>query len=75
MNVALTRAKCLMILVCNPNTLQKDPLWYQFVKYCKDNNACAGEKFDLIKNYEEDKQEIDLVCKSLDEFHLQEESK
>ena len=55
MNVALTRAKCLMILVCNPNTLQKDPLWYQFVKYCKDNNACAGEKFDLIKNDEEDK--------------------
>ena len=53
MNVALTRAKCLMILVCNPKTLQEDPLWYEFVKYCKENNACAGKRFELINHGED----------------------
>ena len=36
-----------MILVCNPETLQKDPLWYNFVKYCYINKACAGQQFQM----------------------------
>jgi hypothetical protein len=34
-----------MIVVGNPNTLQKDPNWYEFVKYCYENGACIGGNF------------------------------
>ena len=46
-NVAMTRARSLMILVCNPKTLQKDQMWYDFIKYCYDNKACVGEQFRM----------------------------
>lgn len=45
LNVVLTRAKSLLILVCNPETMQKDPLWRKFIKFCRDNNACVGEEY------------------------------
>ncbi|CAO1431408.1 unnamed protein product [Diamesa hyperborea] len=45
MNVVLTRAKCLLIIVGNPETLQKDQNWNSFIHFCKDNKACVGERF------------------------------
>jgi helicase MOV-10 len=47
LNVAVTRAKYLMIVIGNPETLQKDRNWYQFVKYCYDNRACKGSPFKM----------------------------
>lgn len=47
LNVALTRAMCLMILVCNPVTLQKDEMWRSFIEYCDRNNAIVGHIFDV----------------------------
>lgn len=41
----LTRAKSLLIIVGNPETLQKDALWRKFINFCSQNNAFAGEPF------------------------------
>lgn len=40
LNVALTRAKCLIILVCDQKTLALDSMWNNFIIYCEDNNCC-----------------------------------
>ena len=47
LNVALTRAKALLIVIGNGETLQKNKLWYKFVNYCYQNNAVVGERFML----------------------------
>lgn len=49
LNVMLTRAKCLLIVVCNPLNLQKDPQWREFIRFCLENNACIGNKIELMK--------------------------
>ncbi|KAE8623124.1 hypothetical protein XENTR_v10005508 [Xenopus tropicalis] len=41
-NVAVTRAKALLILIGNPRILNKDPNWSKFLKYCSDNGSCTG---------------------------------
>lgn len=47
LNVALTRAKALLIVIGNPVTLQQDVNWYEFIRYCYHNNAIRGVKFEL----------------------------
>ncbi|CAD1469051.1 unnamed protein product, partial [Heterotrigona itama] len=44
-NVAVTRAKDLLIIVGNPFILSEERYWYILWQYCKKNNACifAGE--------------------------------
>ncbi|XP_046486556.1 putative helicase MOV-10 [Neodiprion pinetum] len=44
-NVAITRAKSLLITVGNQRILQVDPYWDQLIKYCRDNNAYTGARF------------------------------
>lgn len=46
-NVAITRAKALLIVIGNPMVLKYDTNWRQFMQYCKDNDACRGITFDL----------------------------
>jgi helicase MOV-10 len=38
-NVAMTRAKCLLITVGNPETLSKDSNWTKLVEFCDENGA------------------------------------
>lgn len=38
-NVVITRAKCLLIIVGNSQTLEQSPDWSAFIKYCKQNRA------------------------------------
>ncbi|XP_053685736.1 putative helicase mov-10-B.1 [Sabethes cyaneus] len=47
LNVALTRAKALLVVIGNPETLQRDANWYEFIRYCYQNNAIRGVKFQL----------------------------
>lgn len=47
LNVALTRAKALLIVVGNGETLQKNKLWYKFINYCYQQGAMVGERFML----------------------------
>lgn len=46
-NVAITRAKALLIVVGNPTILQTDKSWWHLLKFCQLNNACRGVKCNL----------------------------
>lgn len=46
-NVAITRAKALLIVIGNPNILQHDDSWREFIKFCNDNGACTGVTFEF----------------------------
>lgn len=41
-NVALTRAKCLLIVVGDPDILATDNNWRKFLDFCLDKNCCIG---------------------------------
>jgi len=41
-NVAITRAKSLLVLIGNPFVLQQDPNWGSFLKYCVENKCYKG---------------------------------
>ena len=43
LNVALTRAKSLLIIVGNATTLQKSFIWNKFITYCFENSAMTGD--------------------------------
>ncbi|KAM9758598.1 putative helicase mov-10-B.1 [Menidia menidia] len=55
-NVALTRAKSLLIVIGNPVILKTDPIWKKFINYCEEMKGYAGLDF----KYEE---EEDFVSK------------
>uniref|UniRef100_UPI00358F4B42 putative helicase MOV-10 n=1 Tax=Myxine glutinosa TaxID=7769 RepID=UPI00358F4B42 len=42
-NVALTRAKALLIVIGNPITLGKDENWRTFIEYCVSNGGATGD--------------------------------
>ncbi|XP_034021907.1 putative helicase mov-10-B.2 [Thalassophryne amazonica] len=44
-NVAMTRAKSLLIVVGNPVILNKDPTWKKFISYCVEENGYTGFDF------------------------------
>ncbi|KAJ3586909.1 hypothetical protein NHX12_013301 [Muraenolepis orangiensis] len=44
-NVAVTRAKALLIMVGNPRVLCVDPVWNSFIEYCKDNGGYTGYSY------------------------------
>ncbi|XP_052781823.1 putative helicase MOV-10 [Mya arenaria] len=68
-NVTVTRAKALLIVVGNPNTLGGDEYWRQLIEYCEDNGSYVGiererqeeEMEDLIQRL----QAIDLIDEEL----------
>lgn len=39
LNVALTRARALLIVVGNPTTLERNYHWKRFIEYCRENDA------------------------------------
>ncbi|XP_054464459.1 putative helicase mov-10-B.2 [Anoplopoma fimbria] len=41
-NVAVTRAKALLIVVGNPTVLNTDPTWARFIQYCQDEGGYEG---------------------------------
>lgn len=41
-NVAITRARSLLIIVGNPHIVSKDPYWDKLLRYCSDNNSYQG---------------------------------
>uniref|UniRef100_A0A4W6DP67 RNA helicase n=1 Tax=Lates calcarifer TaxID=8187 RepID=A0A4W6DP67_LATCA len=47
-NVAVTRAKALLIVVGNPRVLNTDPTWAHFIKYCSDEGGYDGIHFTGI---------------------------
>ncbi|KAF6733805.1 putative helicase mov-10-B.2 [Oryzias melastigma] len=51
-NVAITRAKSLLIVVGNPLILRTNPVWEKFINYCLDKKGYTG--FPLEKTDNED---------------------
>jgi superfamily I DNA and/or RNA helicase len=47
MNVALTRAEHLLVVVGNPDTMMKDPAWTVWLEFCRQNGLWYGEKESL----------------------------
>lgn len=41
-NVAITRAKALLIVVGSPTVLASDEHWGHLLRYCRDNTCCVG---------------------------------
>uniref|UniRef100_H3BES1 RNA helicase n=1 Tax=Latimeria chalumnae TaxID=7897 RepID=H3BES1_LATCH len=56
-NVAMTRAKALLIVVGNPIVLSKDEIWRKFIRYCSDAGGYTGT------NWFEDDGEQDIEDK------------
>ncbi|KTG43417.1 hypothetical protein cypCar_00007987 [Cyprinus carpio] len=56
-NVAMTRAKALLIVVGNPVILSKDPTWQRFIQYCELEQGYTG--FD----YKDAEGEEDMVSR------------
>ncbi|XP_072281879.1 helicase MOV-10 [Pyxicephalus adspersus] len=52
-NVAITRAKALLILVGNPVILSKDPYWSRFLRFCSDKGGYAGIQDDIFEDINE----------------------
>uniref|UniRef100_A0A8D0HA50 RNA helicase n=1 Tax=Sphenodon punctatus TaxID=8508 RepID=A0A8D0HA50_SPHPU len=52
-NVAITRAKALLIIVGNPFILRKDPHWNAFLQYCVANGAYRGHPYEEESTEEE----------------------
>nr|CAD7198399.1 unnamed protein product [Timema douglasi] len=64
-NVAMTRAKSLLIVVGNPNILQCDYYWHQLLNYCHKNNAYRGVKFPL-----HEKSPVDRLIKDMKQLDI-----
>ncbi|KAJ0023976.1 hypothetical protein NQD34_003875 [Periophthalmus magnuspinnatus] len=52
-NVAVTRARSLLIVVGNPVILNKDPTWNKFISYCVNEKAYTGFDFNDAEGEEE----------------------
>ncbi|CAG6021472.1 unnamed protein product [Menidia menidia] len=65
-NVAVTRAKALLIVVGNPRVLNTDATWARFTKYCRDE----GGYIDLDHKEDEDKI-IDRLAVLYNEMNLE----
>ncbi|XP_042656086.1 helicase MOV-10 [Tyto alba] len=63
-NVAITRAKALLIVVGNPAVLSKDHHWQRFLRYCRDEGGCTGYP------YEDESPAEDGLAADLHALHL-----
>ncbi|NXK89922.1 SDE3 helicase, partial [Formicarius rufipectus] len=64
LNVALTRAKALLIVVGNPTVLSKDEHWHRFLRYCKAEGGYTGYP------YEEESTDADRLTANLQGLRL-----
>ncbi|KAJ8399528.1 hypothetical protein AAFF_G00409390 [Aldrovandia affinis] len=62
-NVAVTRAKALLIVVGNPVILNKDPTWERFISYCSEEKGYTG--FDYADAEGEDDVVMRLAALSI----------
>ncbi|XP_066479370.1 helicase MOV-10 [Tiliqua scincoides] len=66
-NVAVTRAKALLIIVGNPRTLRKDRYWGEFLEYCRKKGGYRGYSYEENENKEDEDLAKELRSLCLDE--------
>lgn len=64
LNVTLTRAKALLIVIGDPNTLSQDKYWKGFIDFCVASKAYTGVDFV------EDDEMVDDIMQRLDAINL-----
>ena len=47
MNVAITRAREMLVVVGNPDVLKLDPYWRSFLQFAKRNKLYTGPPLDI----------------------------
>ncbi|KAL2090820.1 hypothetical protein ACEWY4_013083 [Coilia grayii] len=52
-NVAMTRAKALLVVVGNPVILKKNPTWERFIQYCEDQGGYTGFDYNDAEGEED----------------------
>ncbi|XP_063811452.1 helicase MOV-10 isoform X2 [Pseudophryne corroboree] len=52
-NVAITRAKALLILVGNPVILRNDPNWSWFLRFCTDKGGYSGVDMNILEDLDD----------------------
>ncbi|CAO1431403.1 unnamed protein product [Diamesa hyperborea] len=67
LNVVLTRAKSLLIIVGNPETLQRNSNWNSFIHFCKNNEAFAGDQFHLKQLSDDEERLVANLSLSLEQ--------
>ncbi|KAK2998741.1 hypothetical protein RJ639_024663 [Escallonia herrerae] len=53
-NVAITRARSLLVIVGNPHIVSKDPYWHKLLWYCADNKSYQGCPLPERQHYAEE---------------------
>lgn len=61
MNVAMTRAENLFIVVGNPDVMWEDPCWRQWLKFCCRNGLWYGEGLNVCKRSMKDANFISTI--------------
>jgi len=60
MNVAVSRARAMMIIFGNPHLLAVDECWRHFILYCAQNNAYFGCELPQSVVNQEDEDPVQL---------------
>jgi helicase MOV-10 len=70
-NVAVTRAKALLIVIGNPEVLAMDKQnWLPFLDYCRVNGAWAGQPWDIEDDSDHEQLEPRLESKSDEDWDV-----
>ena len=69
-NVAITRAKALLVVIGNGNILCQDESWNDWLQFCKTNGCISGMDAELGDNLAKELKEQELDDESDDEGAL-----
>ena len=61
-NVAVTRAKALLIVIGNPRVLATDEKnWLPLLRFCRDNNSWLGQEWDEDASSDGEDETFDII--------------
>ncbi|XP_039261183.2 putative helicase MOV-10 [Styela clava] len=72
-NVAITRAKSLLIIIGNPHILGLNFYWKTLLEYCIEKNAYRGVQFTKDKKRSIDVDEIDNLLNEMEDLELEDD--
>lgn len=58
----------MLIIVGNPETLQKDSLWRKFINFCSQNNAFAGQPFKQKSLTDVEEESVEKLTNALNQL-------